>query len=185
MALTNSRDNRLERMFCLGPLNSGPCAAWAGRSTQCWSPRARLTCGSKQAIFRLVHPGEQPEKDALHLVPILIAPKNRFGGIGIVLVIRRVVVMRDRTNTRPLWKQYGLLELIPDLPVEIPHTFEDRFRFARRVNQADLIILAAQVQVRLNVNQLGRIHPDRNLAYDFRVAVARGNGQVKRRWRTR
>ena len=73
---------------------------------------------------------ENTHEAILHLVPILVSPDDKFVGIGIVLVVRRVVVVSNSDYARTLRQELGFRKVISHLPIEVPFRLENRFRLS-------------------------------------------------------
>src|SRR5262245_5542032 len=79
-------------------------------------PRRLLRAGSLDQILfvqNIIEPADH------HLFPGLITPAHFFGWIGIVLVLCRIVEVRNTINPGPLRQENWVLELVKKLPVEI------------------------------------------------------------------
>src|SRR5271166_2950913 len=88
--------------------------------------------------------------------------------------------MRDADNTCSYGKRYRLREVVSKLPFEIEFSFEHNLRYAGRIHQAELIVFAPQVHMRLYVSEFG-VGGHRRLAHGFGVARSRGNLEIKSR----
>src|SRR5262249_40631724 len=95
-------------------------------------------------IYSLGNHNAYPVKE--HLVPALMAPSDLCRGIGVVLVISRIVPARDQLDARAFGDFPGFLFVVNHLPIEVVvwHANE-HFRLPGRVMEFDVHGLSAQV----------------------------------------
>ena len=118
----------------------------------------------------------------MHLVPILRPPMDLFARIRVIGVVRRIIVVSDGKDLRG--QNDRLREIVSKLPVEVELALEYRLLFTRRIDNANLEVLSAEVSMGLDINQL-EVGPDCGFRHHFNVAVVRGNHQIQRSGRAR
>ncbi len=102
---------------------------------------------------------------------------TRDVGSGLYLFATELSKCAMPTMRVPLGIAQRLLQVESELPVEIPFRFENRLGRARGIDEAHFVVLAAQVHVRLHVDQL-RVGRRRHFGHDFLVARAGRNGEI-------
>src|SRR6185503_10256141 len=124
---------------------------------------------------------EQDADEAVaHLIPVLRTPHDLLRRIRIEAVRGRVVEVAHQLQFRTLRHGDRLGELIAHLPFEVPVALQHRRRLTRGADDAQLEVSAAEMHVRLRVDQ-ARVLAEGDLADNFRLTLAGWNREVQRR----
>src|SRR5262245_39525273 len=122
---------------------------------------------------------DRAEEADHHFLEGLIAPLHGLRRIGVELVVRRVVVVRDDFDLGPLRQQLRLLEHVADLPVEVVLRHrEQRLRRAVGIVRDIDHVLAAHVHVRRHRRQ-ERVLLDFRRRLHFVVVRVRRNREAE------
>ena len=116
----------------------------------------------------------QIEKTDHHFIPALLPPYHRFGGIGIVRIVGRIVEMRGAFDLGALRQRNGIGKVVPQLPMPVINRHaQNRFTTAVGENQSVVERFSARVHVRMQSHQRD-VFAHLKGGVDFVIRVAGG-----------
>ena len=133
---------------------------------------------SRQQFVRVrLHIDDEAHEADRHFVRRLRTILHVDARIRIVRIVFRVIEVGDRFEPRAFGQHHGLGELVPELPVEIELSLQQKLRFTRWIERAQFVVLGAQMHVRLDPRKL-RLRLKRRLRLHLVVRRARRNHEA-------